>query len=77
MSKELNLQKLIVDQITQMQIDFKIESFGESLDSLARLEILECLTLELGFDFDYLIVEPSVWETLETFTSEIKKVMDL
>ena len=77
MSKELNFQKLIVDQITQMQIDFKAESFGESLDSLARLEILEFLTLELGLDFDYLIVEPSVWETLETFTSEIEKVMDL
>ena len=77
MSKELNFQKLIVDQITQMQIDFKTESFGESLDSLARLEILEFLKLELGLDFDYLIVEPTVWETLETFTLEIEKVMDL
>ncbi len=77
MNNKMDFQKLIIDQITQMQIEFKAESFGESLDSLSRLEILEFLKLEFGMDFDYLIVEPSIWETLETFTSEIVKVMDL
>lgn len=77
MSQSLNIQKLIVNQINQMQIDFKEESFGESLDSLARLELLEFLSVEFGLDLDYLIVEPSIWETLETFISEISKVMDL
>lgn len=77
MSKELNLEKRIIEQLIQMQINFKAESFGESLDSLARLEILEFLKLEFGMDFDYLIIEPSVWDTLDTFTSEIEKVMDL
>lgn len=77
MSEALNIQNLIVNQINHMQIDFKEENFGESLDSLARLEVLEFLTLELGRNLDYLIVEPSVWETLATFTSEIQKLMDL
>lgn len=75
MNEILDVRALVINQLSLMQIEFDSDKFGECLDSLARLELLEYLMTQLGRDFDYLIVEPSIWGTLEIFVSEIEKVM--
>jgi hypothetical protein len=54
-----------------MQIDFDADNFGENLDSLDRLEILEFLISHTGKDLDFLIVESDAWKTLKSLIDEI------
>jgi hypothetical protein len=54
-----------------MQIDCDADNFGENLDSLDRLEILEFLISHTGKDLDFLIVESDAWKTLKSLIDEI------
>jgi len=54
-----------------MQIQYDTDNFGENLDSLDRLEILEYLIAQTGKDLNFLIVETDAWKTLKSLIDEI------
>ncbi len=70
----MNFEELI-HNLTQhpelMQVEFDIDNFGESLDSLDRLEVMEYLISYTGKDLDYLIVEAEAWKTLKSLVDEV------
>ena len=68
-SKELT--EKLSQHLELMQIEFDVDNFGEKLDSLDRLEIVEYLISCTGKDLNYLIVEANAWETLKSFVDEI------
>jgi hypothetical protein len=65
------LTKELLHHLNLMQIQFDVENFGENLDSLDRLEILEFLISHTGKDLNFLIVEADAWKTLKSLIDEI------
>ena len=70
----MNFEELIhnlTQHLELMQVEFDIDNFGESLDSLDRLEVMEYLISCTGKDLDYLIVEAEAWKTLKRLVDEV------
>jgi hypothetical protein len=70
----MNFEELIhnlTQHLELMQVEFDIDNFGESLDSLDRLEVMEYLISYTGKDLDYLIVEVEAWKTLKSLVDEV------
>ena len=70
MNSEELTQKLS-QHLELMQVEFDVNNFGESLDSLDRLEVMEYLISCTGKDLDYLIVEAEAWKTLKRLVDEV------
>jgi hypothetical protein len=70
MNAEELTQKLS-QHLELMQVEFNVNNFGESLDSLDRLEVMEYLISCTGKDLDYLIVEAEAWKTLKRLVDEV------
>jgi hypothetical protein len=65
------LTEKLTQHLKLMQVEYDINSFGESLDSLDRLEIMDYLMSCTGKNLDYLIVEAGAWKTMKSFVEEI------
>ena len=73
MIQEFNLREFLKQEIFKLNINADLNSIGESLDSLDRLELVEILEKELGKDLLHLVNDKHFWSNLDNCIEILKK----